>query len=558
MRKNFERIVFAVSVCVLGGVLFIQGILYLKQIGFAGGISPVTVAMEAAPRDFPDALSDTELSKQNDIAESPFFIEETLLPVDLLPVELALAESNGPEEQSDAFVSGEQAVNGPELKFPGINEHEDEAADHLEADQPAVPLLLKPAQQFPQTPGPLMPPLNAEPVQDSKNHSDSREDRMTRSIIREHLPHASKEELEIWFEELQGVPHKVASDLLSIRKILQPKSVMKSPNQNWKQALPSFEVVAAPPVSSPAVSASNGSVSDQTGFIGFSSKADRDELMHRLKPTVDALRLSRDVIVNNIANAGTIGFKRSYVEFESLPYDYVETPASEESDTEPPIAVGMGSQVLQTRVSQTSGELIKTGRALDLAIEGQGFLQVKLGEKTAFTRTGRLMFDNERRLCIRGSQKNYLIVPEIQLPAEAHAIQISEAGVVTAVMSDPDQEQEQTVGTLSIACFVDPSELFPRESCLFEATPRSGAPRLLTPGVKQAGLVQAGVLETSNVSITEELGELALIKQRLDALKTVYLTEPHEPVQADLGLPAERIAQPGDQRLQQDNRPILK
>jgi len=91
MRKNFERIVFAVSVCVLGGVLFIQGILYLKQIGFAGGISPVTVAMEAAPRDFPDALSDTELSKQNDIAESPFFIEETLLPVDLLPVEFGIS-----------------------------------------------------------------------------------------------------------------------------------------------------------------------------------------------------------------------------------------------------------------------------------------------------------------------------------------------------------------------------------------------------------------------------------------------------------------------------------
>lgn len=555
MRKNFERMVFAVSVCVLGGVLFIQGILYLKQIGFAGELSPVTVAMEAAPRDFPAALSDTELSKQNDVAESPFFTEENLLPV-----ELAFAESNGPEEQSDEFESEGPAVNGPVLKVPSLDQGDLNIP--LDSEKPMLPLFKKPAMEFLQTPGPLMPPLNAEPLQNSKNHSDSREDQMTRSIIREHLPHASKEELQIWFEELQGVPHKVASDLLSIRKLLQPKSVMRFPNQNWKQSLPGFEVVAPLPVSSPAsssaVSSSKSPVSDQTGFIGFSSKADRDELMHRLRPTVDALRLSRDVIVNNIANAGTIGFKRSYVEFESLPYDYVETPASEESETEPPIAVGMGSQVLQTRVSQTGGELIKTGRALDLAIDGQGFLQVKLGEKTAFTRTGRLMFDNERRLCIRGSQKNYLIVPEIQLPTEAHSIQISDAGVVTAVMSDSDQEQEQTVGQLSIACFVDPSELFPRESCLFEATPRSGAARMLTPGVKQAGLVRAGMLETSNVSITEELGELALIKQRLDALKTVYLTEPHEPVQADLGLPAERIAQPGDQRLQRGNRPILK
>ncbi|MFH1301860.1 MAG: flagellar hook-basal body complex protein [Planctomycetota bacterium] len=546
MRKNFERMVFAVSVCVLGGVLFIQGILYLKDLGFAGESVPVTVAIDRAPRDFPAAFAEEAIS-EDDTLSSPFFPEETLIPV-----ELALAEVETPEEEADEFATDDQLITGPELKFPGINEVK--SSPRLEADPPAVPLLLNPGQEFQQTPGPLMPPLNAEPLQDSQRKSDSREDQMTRSIIREHLPHASKEELEIWFEELQGVPHKAANDLLSIRKLLQPKSVMLSPDKKWLQALPGFEVVAP----QQPVSSSNGPVSDQTGFIGFSSKADRDELIERLKPTVDALRLSRDVIVNNIANAGTIGFKRSYVEFESLPYEYVQTPASERSETEPPIAVGMGSQVLQTRVSQTSGEVIKTGRALDLAIEGQGFLQVRLGEKIAYTRSGRLMFDNDRRLCIRGSQNNYLIVPEMELPAESHSIQISEAGVVTAVVSGSDEEQEQSVGTLSIACFADPSELFPRESCLFEATPRSGAPRILTPGSKGAGLVRAGVLETSNVSIADELQELSVIKQRLDALKTVYLTEPHEPVQADLGVPAERIAQPGDQRLQQGNRAILK
>ncbi|WP_299467484.1 flagellar hook-basal body protein [uncultured Gimesia sp.] len=548
MRKNFERMVFAVSVCVLGGVLFIQGILYLKDLGFAGESVPVTVAIDRAPRDFPAAFAE-EAHSEDDTLASPFFPEETLIPV-----ELALAEVNVQEEEADEFATDDQLITGPALKFPGINEVK--SSPRLEAEKPAVPLLLNPGQEFQQTPGPLMPPLNAEPLQDSQRKSDSREDQMTRSIIREHLPHASKEELEIWFEELQGVPHKAANDLLSIRKLLQPKSVMLSPDKKWLQALPGFEVVAP----QQPVSSSNGPVSDQTGFIGFSSKADRDELIERLKPTVDALRLSRDVIVNNIANAGTIGFKRSYVEFESLPYEYVQTPASEKSETEPPIAVGMGSQVLQTRVSQTSGEVIKTGRALDLAIEGQGFLQVRLGEKIAYTRSGRLMFDNDRRLCIRGSQNNYLIVPEMELPAESHSIQISEAGVVTAVVpgADENQDQEQTVGTLTIACFADPSELFPRESCLFEATPRSGAPRVLTPGAKGAGLVRAGVLETSNVSIAEELQELSVIKQRLDALKTVYLTEPHEPVQADLGVPAERIAQPGDQRLQQGNRAILK
>ncbi|QDT45252.1 Flagellar basal-body rod protein FlgG [Gimesia alba] len=541
MRKNFERIIFAVSVCVLSGVLFIQGVLYLRDLGFADEASTLTAAIDGSSAKAPNELAVAETN------ECPFPIDQTLIPV-----ELALAEENNEPAVSDEFTADGPAINGPALEAPG--RIEENSIPELEKSGPSLPLFTKPSQEFPQTPGPLMPPLNAEPLSNSKKHSNSKEDQITRSIIREHLPHASEEELQIWFEELQGVPHKVASDLLSIRKLLQPKSAMKIPEEKWEQPLRGFEGTAP----QQPVSSSNGGHSDETGFIGFSSKADRDELMQRLKPTVDALRLSRDVIVNNIANAGTIGFKRSYVEFEALPYEYLETPASEESDSAPPIAVGMGSQVLQTRVSQTNGELIKTERALDLAIEGSGFLQVKLGELTAFTRSGRLMFDGERRLCIRGSQINYLILPEITLPAEAHSVQISETGVVTAVVSEDKKEQEQTVGKISLVCFTDASELFPRESCLFVATPRSGEPRVVSPGAKGAGLVRAGVLETSNVSIPEELEALSLIKQRLDALKTVYSTEPQEPVRADLGLPADRIARPGDQRLQRGSRPILK
>ncbi len=536
MRKNFERMIFAASVCVLSVVLFIQGVLYLKDLGFANEAA-VVAATDSAPRELATAQFNEPLIAQVDSLEDPFFPSENLNPV-----ELALSES-----EAEAGASNERPAKGPELKLPGINE---KSAETLETRKSSVPLKSIPLEdtsepEFQQAPGPLMPPLNAEPLQDSKKRSDSRKDQITRSIIREHLPHASEEELEIWFEELQGVPHKAASDLLSIRKLLQPQENPNLADQPGELPLQRFELGALPKKKNIALQEPS---SGQTGFIGFSSKEDRDELLHRLKPTVDALRLSRDVIVNNIANAGTIGFKRSYVEFESLPYDYVQTPASEEAKTEPPIAVGMGSQVLQTRVSQTSGEIVKTGRGLDVAIEGQGFLQVQLGDKTLLTRTGRLLIDQDRRLCIRGSQKNFPIVPEIKLPPKAHSIDISEAGVVSAMVTDSDQGKAQTLGKLLIVCFTDPSELFPRESCLFEATPRSGAARILTPGEKGAGLIQSGVLESSNVSVSEELAELASIKERLDALKTVYLTEPDKPARAELGLPTDRIARPGNRR----------
>jgi len=530
MRKNFERIIFAVSVCVLGSVLVIQGILYLQELGFSEETAPVTLAFSQKSQPL-TADTPASIAGQSELA----------------PIELALAEADETAETTEA-----QKPSGPLLTLPESGRGK--VLPNTETAKPMLPLLPELAPESHQTPGPLMPPLNAEPLADSKTTDDTKADDLIRAIIKEHLPHASAEELQIWFEELRGVSPKVASDMLSIRKLMQPKTALRMPEETWQQLNPPLEI--APPQQHNVSSKSN--TRDQSGFIGFSSKADRDELLERLRPTVDALRLSRDVIVNNIANAGTIGFKRASVEFEALPYEYLETPASEQAKSVPPIAIGMGSQVLQTRISQASGELIKTGRKLDIAIEGQGFLQVMLGETTVYTRAGRLMIDQQHRLCIRGSQKNFPLVPEIKIPETAHSVHILENGAVIAHVTKEKKEQEQQLGTLQIVCFADASELFPRESCLFEATTRSGTPRALTPGQQGAGLIRSGMLEASNVVISEELETLASIKQRVDALQSIYQLDSLKPVQADLGPPSDRIARPESQRLQQGNRPILK
>ena len=86
--------------------------------------------------------------------------------------------------------------------------------------------------------------------------------------------------------------------MLAIRKLLQPKTALRMPTEKWEELNPTLEL--APPQQQ-SVSSTHNRGSDQGGFIGFSSQADRDELLQRLRPTVDALRMSRDVIVNNIA-----------------------------------------------------------------------------------------------------------------------------------------------------------------------------------------------------------------------------------------------------------------
>ena len=215
------------------------------------------------------------LIEQTDSSEDPFFSAENFSAENLNPVELALSETSAEESASD-----EPEVKGPELKFPGtVKKH----IEPLEVNHPKAPLLLDPGQEIQQTPGPLMPPLNAEPLEDSRKKKCSQK-RPDDAFDYSRTP-SSCFERRNWksgLKKLQGVPHKAASDLLSIRKLFTASKMLKTQLRHRMNCrFPRLDVNAVPQLGSIL----QGPPSDQTGFIGFSSKADLDELLHRLKPT---------------------------------------------------------------------------------------------------------------------------------------------------------------------------------------------------------------------------------------------------------------------------------
>ena len=61
------------------------------------------------------------------------------------------------------------------------------------------------------------------------------------------------------------------------------------------------------------------------------------------------------------------------------------------------------------------------------------------------------------------------------------------------------------VGNLQLADFVNPSGLQAMGGNLFRETPASGAPQVGTPSENGLGALLQGTLETSNVSVVEEL-----------------------------------------------------
>ena len=71
------------------------------------------------------------------------------------------------------------------------------------------------------------------------------------------------------------------------------------------------------------------------------------------------------VISNNIANAETVGFKKSSVQFADL--------VATGSATDPRRSPGIGATVAGITQDFVLGPLEQTGRALDLAIDGDGF-----------------------------------------------------------------------------------------------------------------------------------------------------------------------------------------
>lgn len=85
-----------------------------------------------------------------------------------------------------------------------------------------------------------------------------------------------------------------------------------------------------------------------------------------------------DVIGNNIANANTYGFKSSRAAFRDMYYQQIRG-ASGGSATRGgtnPSMVGYGSQIASIDLLMTQSSFTSTGNPLDVAIAGEGFLQV--------------------------------------------------------------------------------------------------------------------------------------------------------------------------------------
>jgi len=222
------------------------------------------------------------------------------------------------------------------------------------------------------------------------------------------------------------------------------------------------------------------------------------------KSGLDAQQTQLDVVSNNLANVGTTGFKRSRAVFEDLMYQNLRQVGGQTSDqTRLPsgLQVGTGVQVVATERIHIQGNLTKTDKPRDVAINGNGFFQVQMPDgTTTYTRDGNFDQDRDGQLV---TASGFLIQPTITIPANATSLTIGRDGIVS--VTQPGTTASVQVGQLQLATFVNPTGLQSLGENLYAETDSSGAPNQVNPGVDSAGTLVQGSVEASNVNVVEEL-----------------------------------------------------
>ncbi len=233
--------------------------------------------------------------------------------------------------------------------------------------------------------------------------------------------------------------------------------------------------------------------------------------LHSAASGLSALATNIDVIANNLANVNNAGFKGSRVNFEDLLYEEKMQPGveNENGDQRPAgLYVGLGTRVSNTQLDLSTGSPQITDRPLDLMINGNGFYQVQInrGETTtAYTRSGNFFLNSEGDIVL-GNSNGPRLEPNINIPADAQEISISDDGRIFAQL--PGQANLQEQGQIQLASFVNPHGLSQIGGNLYIESAASGPPNESNPGTGNFGTILQGALESSNVDPVRELVEL--------------------------------------------------
>jgi flagellar basal body rod protein FlgG len=200
-----------------------------------------------------------------------------------------------------------------------------------------------------------------------------------------------------------------------------------------------------------------------------------------------------DRLADEIANAGTAGFKGERSGYVNAPRESFDQALATAID------VSTGTRMLDVR----PGEVVDTGRDLDIALGGSGFLTIDTPAGPRYTRNGHLMRSTDGALTTADG-----------------APVMGEKGPIKLGVGEVHFDKDGTVragntvaGKLAIVNFENPQTLSREGSALLRAGEG------MTPAPIEHPEVFPGSLENSNVSTVERMAELTSLARTFEALQ---------------------------------------
>ena len=225
-------------------------------------------------------------------------------------------------------------------------------------------------------------------------------------------------------------------------------------------------------------------------------------------------QLAVDTIANNMANASTPGYKSGRVNFQELMYRDAVThtgasaSAADPQSSEPGIVQGSGVGVSSLLKSFAPGTLTATTNPLDLAIKGDGFIEVQQADgSTAYWRGGTLQVTSDGWLATSTGQ---LIKPQIRVDKDAASLVIGTDGKVS---TQPPGGQAVQLGQLTMHVFANESGLKPLGDALYQPTDASGDATTVRTTDVGAGTFVQSASEASNVVLVDEMVNLMMAQR---------------------------------------------
>ena len=242
-----------------------------------------------------------------------------------------------------------------------------------------------------------------------------------------------------------------------------------------------------------------------------------------------------ETIANNVANANTVGFKKDQLVFKehltafTQGVEDIHIPRKEFSPGDFYHSQGAENAMVAVDGSYTiheQGQFIPTSNPLDIALKGDGFLEVLTPNGVRFTRKGNLSLNRDSEIV---TDQGFKVLTALEVPPEAmrepaainslpkpedRVLKVPTNSKLTISLDGEVLTSGGSVGKLSLVEFSDKHALRKEGNSLYLTPDETN---ILRTDIKTT--VNQGFLEGSNVNAIEEMSELIKAHRHFESIQ---------------------------------------